>query len=121
MWCTRSEATCKSELVFSFFFQVALDAADRASLPHLLRWFDYIQTAGDISRVFAKLPLPKPSFNPPVSAAGPGNRDPEGDKLGRFEELLAPISLCEAHTLYSPVPLWGRVFVSCMVSDMLHH
>ncbi|GAQ85976.1 Nucleic acid-binding OB-fold-like protein [Klebsormidium nitens] len=48
---------------------VALSPEDQASLPHLLRWFDYIQHAGDISGVYTKIPIKKPSFNPPALAA----------------------------------------------------
>ncbi|XP_057851459.1 uncharacterized protein LOC131061665 [Cryptomeria japonica] len=41
---------------------IALSAADRRSVPNLMRWFDYIQNKEDFSAVYEKINVEKPEF-----------------------------------------------------------
>lgn len=45
---------------------VATPELERAALPNLMRWFDYVQMKGDIAGIYKPLPLPKPKFAPPA-------------------------------------------------------
>ncbi|KAL7107551.1 hypothetical protein ACP275_06G061600 [Erythranthe tilingii] len=45
---------------------IGLSSSDRAQLPHLLRWADYIHNKEDLGQLFEKLSLEKVQFAPPV-------------------------------------------------------
>eukprot|EP00897_Mesotaenium_endlicherianum_P010925 jgi/Mesen1/9861/ME000070S09143 len=41
-------------------------AEERAQLPNLVRWFDFIQTRADLERVYPRIAIEKPKFSPPA-------------------------------------------------------
>eukprot|EP01018_Ginkgo_biloba_P004450 Gb_36309 [translate_table: standard] len=49
---------------------IGLSAADRKSIPNVMRWLDYIQNKKDFSPVFEKVYVEKPEFRPKAGVHG---------------------------------------------------
>ncbi|CAL5366546.1 unnamed protein product [Camellia sinensis] len=63
---TPSEADI---IVFSALYSYVkgLSDSDRKSLPHLMRWMDYIQNKEDFGKTFEQILIEKDTFEPPAS------------------------------------------------------
>ncbi|KAL7253562.1 hypothetical protein ACSBR1_007986 [Camellia fascicularis] len=63
---TLSEADI---IVFSALYSYVkgLSDSDRKSLPHLMRWMDYIQNKEDFGKTFEQILIEKDTFEPPAS------------------------------------------------------
>ncbi|CAL5364007.1 unnamed protein product [Camellia sinensis] len=63
---TPSEADI---IVFSALYSSVkgLSDSDRKSLPHLMRWMDYIQNKEDFGKTFEQILIEKDTFEPPAS------------------------------------------------------